>query len=113
MSGTSSSKRRWIAGLVVVAALAGLAYARRGHDAPAVVRVEARPIAQTVVVTGRVMAPSEVKLGALVRGRVARVLAREGDRVDAGAILVELEDAEARAALAEAEAQLARAEASL
>jgi HlyD family secretion protein len=47
----------------------------------------------------------EVRLDALVLGRVAEVLVKVGDRVGAGDLLVRIDDAEARARLAAAEAQ--------
>ena len=49
----------------------------------------------------------------LVIGRVARVSVREGDRVAAGQLLVQLEDAEAAASLRQAQGRVAEAAARL
>lgn len=69
----------------------------------AVHAVQQREFVQTVVASGRVQAPHRVELGAQVTGTVRRVAVVEGQAVAAGEVLVELEDAEARAALAQAE----------
>jgi multidrug resistance efflux pump len=57
----------------------------------------------------------EIRLGSRVGGRVAKVFVREGDRVEAGQVLVELEpfdvlarEAEARANLAASQAEYAK-----
>lgn len=49
----------------------------------------------------------EIRLGSRVGGRVAAVHVREGERVEAGRVLVELEPFDLRERLAEAEAELA------
>ncbi len=64
-------------------------------------------IAETVVSSGRVLAPSTVAVGSTIVGAVERVAVDEGERVAAGQVLVVLADAEASAALARAEAALA------
>lgn len=56
--------------------------------------------------TGVVMAARSVTLSAKIVGRVSSVSAEEGDRVDGGEILVDIEDAELRANLAAAQARL-------
>ena len=68
------------------------------------VPVATRALQQTVVVSGRVLAPAKIDIGATVTARVARVAVQEGDRVAAGQALVELERSELAAALAQAEA---------
>ena len=52
-------------------------------------------------------------VGSRIGGRVQEVLVQEGDRVDAGAVLVRFESDEAESAVAAARAQLASAEAQL
>ncbi len=48
-------------------------------------------LAQTVVVSGRVLAPAKVEIGSTITGRAERVPVVEGERVVAGQTLVELE----------------------
>ncbi len=67
-----------------------------------VVPARSTPLTQTVVVSGRVLAPARVDVGATITGRVQKVGVDEGDRVKAGQLLVELERAELAAALAQA-----------
>lgn len=68
-----------------------------------------QPLQQTVVVSGRVLAPAKVDIGATLTARVQRVTVQEGDRVAPGQLLIELERAELAAALAQAEAAEAAA----
>jgi len=56
--------------------------------------------------TGVVMPDRSVTLSAKIVGRVSKVNVEEGDRVDSGHILVDIEDAELRANLAAAQARL-------
>ncbi len=68
-------------------------------------------IRQTVVASGTVMPPAELRLGSLVASTVASVHAREGELVTAGQLLVQLDDQAARAGVEQAEAALAAAKA--
>jgi RND family efflux transporter MFP subunit len=61
--------------------------------------------------TGYVTAQTTSKVGAKIAGRVAKVHVKEGDAVKAGDVLVELDDADQRAALAAAQAKAAAARA--
>jgi len=61
-------------------------------------------LAQTVVVSGRVLAPAKVDVGATITGRVQRVLVDDGAKVAANALLIELERDELAAALAQSSA---------
>lgn len=96
--------RKVIVLLVVVgAAAAGYFYWQR------------RPQPTELVLAGSLEART-VEVGSLVGGRVARVLVDEGDRVQAGQVLIELEGdlldlqiGEQKAAIAEAQANLAKA----
>jgi HlyD family secretion protein len=72
-----------------------------------------RDLLQTVVASGRVLAPTRVSLASTVTGRVTRVLAQEGDHVRTGQLLVELERDEALAAVSQARAGVAQARARL
>lgn len=113
----SKSIRRWwrrglAALVVVVGALALVWFATR----PALVTVAAAhrtEVVQTVVASGRVLPASRVALLALGLGRVVSMPVREGAHVQAGALLVQLDDAEARANVASAEAAVAQARARL
>jgi HlyD family secretion protein len=75
--------------------------------------VESRPIVQRVVATGRVRPPARAALASLAVGRVRAVAVREGDRVVAGQVLLELDDAEAAATLRQADGRVAEAAARL
>lgn len=65
----------------------------------------------SVVASGRVLSPAKVELGVTLTARVAHVRVREGARVAAGEVLIELERGELAAALAQARAALSRARA--
>jgi HlyD family secretion protein len=75
--------------------------------------VAKRDFVQTIVASGRVEAPHRVALGVQITGTVHRVVAEEGQRVEPGAALIELESAELRAALAQAEVAVQQASARL
>ena len=102
-----------VVALVAALALLGWTAWRASHPAAEAVAVRSGTLVRSLVVSGRVAAESRVPLGATVTGRVQRVTVREGDRVGAGDLLVQLEDAESRAMLAQAEAALAGAQARL
>lgn len=108
------SRRRWRV-LAVAAALVALAAAVRAALGPAVpaYRVERRDLVQRVVASGRVLPPARVSMGSLWLAQVARVPVEEGDRVRRGQLLLQLDDAEAQAALAQARAAVAQAQARL
>ena len=74
-------------------------------------RVVRGTIVQSVVATGRIAAPARIELGAQQTARVAQVRVREGEAVQAGQTLIELDADEARAALAQARAALTEAQA--
>ncbi|HET8725455.1 MAG TPA: efflux RND transporter periplasmic adaptor subunit [Anaeromyxobacteraceae bacterium] len=111
-----SPLRRWrwriLAG---VAALALAALAVRAWMGPRVPTwaAERRELVQRVVASGRVLAPARVQVGSVVVGRAVRVPVEKGDRVKAGDVLVQLDEVEAKAALAQARAQVAQAAARL
>ena len=68
-------------------------------------------IQTSVVASGRVLPPARVDIGATITGRVEAVRVREGARVAADDVLVELEQRELKAAVAQAQAALKRAQA--
>ena len=108
-SGAASRRLpRWplaaaVLGLAAIVAVLGL---RRPERVQATV-VERRDVVRTLVLTGRVRPPARPQVGATTAGTVRRVLVEEGDHVPAGALLVELDDAQARAAVAQRRAALA------
>ncbi|ACL66891.1 efflux transporter, RND family, MFP subunit [Anaeromyxobacter dehalogenans 2CP-1] len=103
---------RAAAGLALALAAVAAVRAARGPAAPGWA-VERRPLVQRVVASGRVMAPARIQVGAVATGKVAAVRVDEGDAVRAGDLLVQLDDAEARAALSQARAQVLQAAARL
>jgi HlyD family secretion protein len=104
------SRRGWQAALGVAVLLAGWAgwRALRGPVVP-VVPVARQALAQRVVASGKVLAPARIQLAALGLSQVSRVAVEEGDHVAAGQLLVQLDDAEARANLSQARAAVALA----
>jgi RND family efflux transporter MFP subunit len=116
-------KRRrwpWLAGAVVALALVAL-WLRPLLEPPAEVRVvEARAIAAEEAPRAEVLAGSGyvvtgdryVSIGASVAGRIERYFVEEGQAVETGEILVQLDDREHRATIARLEASLRAAEAS-
>jgi HlyD family secretion protein len=100
--------------LLAVLLLAVLAGPRLllGPEVP-VLTVVQRDFVQTVVASGRVETPHRVELGAQITGTVLRVPVREGQDVAAGAVLVELESAEWRAAAKQADLAVQQARARL
>jgi HlyD family secretion protein len=111
---------RWIiAGAVVAAVMSAVVLARRGEaaTAPALETTPAsrRTLRTQVQATGVVRAQTgaEVKVGARISGRVERLLANVGDRVERGAPIAQLEDRDLRARVARADADLAAARAQL
>jgi HlyD family secretion protein len=69
-----------------------------------IVRAENTKLRQSVVVSGRVLTPAKVDIGATITARVQAVKVDEGDRVKADQPLIELERTELAAALAQAAA---------
>jgi len=105
--------RRNIFIIVVVLLLAALIFFMLRPKSVAVQLVSAAPadIQTSVVASGRVLAPSRVDIGATITGRVQTVRVREGARVAADEILVELDPRELKAAVAQSEAAVTRARA--
>ena len=73
-------------------------------------RVDARPLVQTVVATGRVVSVSRAQVGSQISGVVAERRVREGDQVAAGDVLAILRADDLEANVREAEAALAQLE---
>ncbi len=100
----------WIAAAALLAAIAlALAFAR-GPRVRTVVAAK-RELEQHVVASGRVMPPARVTVAANVSGLVVAVGALEGQHVKRGDLLVQIDDAEARAQVAQAKAAVEQANA--
>src|SRR5512138_3053738 len=110
--GTPRARRATIAIATLVVLLGALGRAASARTVPAYV-AERRPLVQRVVASGRVMPAARVTLGSLTLAKVVEVKVREGDAVRAGQLLLRLDDAEARAALAQARARVQEAAARL
>jgi HlyD family secretion protein len=76
-------------------------------------RVEQRDFVQTVVASGHVENAHRVDIGAQLTGTVKRVPVAEGQMVQAGQILIELENTELQASLKQAEFNVQQAAAKL
>ena len=107
--------KRWLWLVFVVALIAGAAFAlTRPKLVPVDILIAKREDVQTsVVASGRVLAPARVDIGSTITGRVQRVAVREGARVAAGELLVQLEQPELNAALLQARAVRDRSRARL
>ncbi|MBW2232976.1 MAG: efflux RND transporter periplasmic adaptor subunit [Deltaproteobacteria bacterium] len=84
-------------------------------EAPAVVvaRVSEQPFPFTIEALGTARANESVEIRPLVSQRIVAIRFEEGQRVEAGRVLVELQSAEARADVASARATLAESESQL
>jgi HlyD family secretion protein len=111
----SSTARRWTWILGGIAAAGLLLLGGRALLGPRVpVRIAQQgELVQRVVASGRVLAPARIQVGSVVVGRATRVPVDKGDRVKPGDLLVQLDDAEARAGLAQARSAVAQATARL
>jgi HlyD family secretion protein len=108
----STTARRAPAVLVLLAGLAA-AGACTPRPSVAVARVSRQPLAQSLVVSGRVLPPVRVNIGTMATGTVKRRLVEEGRHVAAGEPLLLLDDAEAGAVVRQARASVAQLEARL
>lgn len=110
----TSSQRVWLAlALLVLLAAAYVGVQMwRGPQVPAA-QVQIQPLVRTLQFSARVETRSRVGVGATIVGRVEQVNVREGDVVQAGQVLVLLEQAELQAAEQQAQASLAQAQAQL
>lgn len=98
------------AGVVAIGVGAGVAW-KISRKAPESVEVRAHELRQTIVSSGQVMPPAEIRLESLTASTVVSVLKREGDEVKAGELLIRLDDSDVEATIAQAEAAVAQARA--
>ncbi len=114
---------RWIlggVGLFLLVGGASLAYKKLNAAVPVeTVRVRASgagsvaPQGVVLNATGYIVAHHKIEVAAKVMGKVASINVEKGDRVEAGQVLVRLEDDEYRAQLQQAKGQLANLQAKL
>ncbi len=110
--------RKWLPRVLLLAVVAGVVLrftVLRPEPVPVrVAQVELARVESTVTNSkaGTVRARRRAKISAEAGGRIVEILHREGDRVEAGAVLIRLNDATPRAQLALAEEGLRVAEAS-
>ena len=112
---TPRSLRSWllIALGTLLALAAGLYFSRNlllGIPTP-VYAATSSELVQTVVASGRVVSPQRVTVALQGSGRVLRVAVAEGQTVERGQLLIELDNSDARASLAQARAAVAQAQA--
>jgi HlyD family secretion protein len=100
--------------LALLAGLGGLGawWARRPTPVESAA-VQRGTLVRTVVSSGQVAAPRQTALGPEVGGRVVSVGVDEGAHVEEGAVLAQIDDANAQAAVDEASAAVSEAEARL
>jgi len=104
--------KKWLAaGVVAVTLLAGVLLTRwwLGPSA-AGYQIDARPLVQTLVATGRLISVSRVQVGSEITGVVLERRVIEGDKVKPGDILLVLRADELAAKVREAEAALVQLE---
>ncbi len=100
----------WIA--LALALVVGAVFLVRARGPKVRVTAVARKdIEQRIVASGRVWVPTRVQMAAQTPGLVVAVGVVEGQRVKAGDLLVQIDDAEERAAVAQAKASVAQASA--
>lgn len=108
------ARRRIVWGLVILLVAAGIGWLvvrrARGPEVQ-VVRAHRQEVIETLVASGRILPPSRASLASPVLASVRAVHAVEGERVSQGQLLIELDDADARAAVERAEASVALARA--
>jgi len=103
----------FIPGIIVIVVLGIILSSGNGGPALQTAIVTRGTVTQEVSVTGTVKPVESVELSFEKSGRIARVLAKIGDTVTAGAILAELDRTELLAQLAEADAQVKSQQAKL
>jgi HlyD family secretion protein len=113
------SKKRIILGAVVVVVVGIVAVASLGRNAGdegvpvEVEKASRRNVTQTVTATGKIQPVTQVKISADVSAKITRLAVDEGDWVDKGDLLLELDRERYEAAVESAEATLRAAQAQI
>ena len=111
--------KKLIIGIIVIAVVAAGAFAALtlprmfAKPVEAVATAVAQPSVRAAAAEGKLVPSLSASLSLPLSGRVAEILVKEGDTVQAGQVLLHLEDARQRATVAQAEAALAGAQARL
>jgi HlyD family secretion protein len=100
----------WIA-LILVLVTGGVLLVRSRGPVVRTTTASRRDLEQHIVASGRVRVPTRVQIAAQVAGLVVAVGAVEGQHVNAGDLLVQVDDGAERAAVAQAEAAVSQARA--
>ncbi len=98
--------RLWKPAVLIVVVVVGVYWVKLSPIMVVSHRVERGPIVSEVMGTGTLEARVAVTVSPNISGRVLEVLVDQGDRVEAGDVLVRLDDAELSQQVAIAEAQL-------
>lgn len=111
----SRANRLWVilAAIVVAVIILAAFMSRRRDVAVHAAKAERQTITATVQTNGKIEPLNNFEAHAPAAATVKRLLVRQGDHVKAGQLLLELDDAEARAQAAKAQAQIRAAEADL
>jgi HlyD family secretion protein len=99
-----------LAVLATLAVLANFALPRLLGEKITLLAASRGELRQSVVASGKVRSPQRVDLTSQITGRVTEIPVREGQIVEAGQLLIQLDDAEWRATLAQAKASLQQSE---
>ncbi|MEO8889927.1 MAG: efflux RND transporter periplasmic adaptor subunit [Coleofasciculaceae cyanobacterium] len=111
----------WLVGLMAAGfvGLGGIAYVVVGQKAPKVdlskltVPVQVENLTVRITANGTVKPVQSVNLSPKTAGRLAKLYVEQGDRVQQGQIIAQMEDADIQARLSQAKANLSKAQASL
>ncbi|MGB5961324.1 MAG: efflux RND transporter periplasmic adaptor subunit [Coleofasciculaceae cyanobacterium] len=111
----------WLIGLMAagVVGLGGIAYVVIGQRTPKVdlskltVPVQVENLTVRITANGTVKPVQSVNLSPKTAGRLAKLYVEQGDRVQQGQLIAQMEDADLQARLSQAKANLSKAQASL
>lgn len=105
----ASPKRKWVWSLPLIAVLGLLVWTQRKGTTVHTAIVEHKDLQRTIVASGRILSPAQVRIGSLLSGTVSVIAAREGQRVRAGELLLQLDDSVAKSQESQARARLSDA----
>jgi HlyD family secretion protein len=106
-----TKKKRILIGALILVVVGGIVAANLKREAGKVVKVQAEKVARRnltslVSASGRVQPKHEVKVSALRMGKVTRLAVKEGDRVAAGDLLLEIDPTTYRSSVAQLSASV-------